>query len=128
MDSSSMASCDDTRPPQRAKPTEAALKDSVAVVGKHCLSIRPKQRFNRLDDQGLTIAKTIVAQLFRVSDQSLGVESRIAALAVVIAVHPDRDVLGICHLVAGVLLACDFCNIERDLCPSHANGVDRDHP
>src|SRR5260370_30723779 len=74
MDSASMAAGDDTRRPARAQPTEAAL--------------------NRLDDQGLTIAKRIVAQLFRSSDQSLGVESRIAALAVVIAVHPDRDVWG----------------------------------
>jgi hypothetical protein len=40
------------------------------------LSLGPKQCFNGLHDQSLTIAKTIVSQLFRIRDESLGVELR----------------------------------------------------
>jgi hypothetical protein len=50
-------------------------------------------------NQSLTIAKTIVSQLFRIRDERLCVESRITALAVIIAAHPDCDVLGTCYLV-----------------------------
>jgi hypothetical protein len=64
----------------------------------------------------LTIAKTIVSQLFRIRDESLAVERRITAFAMVIADQPNRDVLRICHLVADVLIACDLRHIDRDLC------------
>src|SRR6516225_4219099 len=72
------------------------------------LSLLRKQCFNCLHDQRLRIATTIISQLSRILDQSLGIESHITALAMVIAVHPDRDVLGICNLVAVVLLTCNL--------------------
>jgi len=50
----------------------------------------------------------MASQLFRIRDESLGLERRITALAVVITAQPDRDVLGICNLVAGVLVTRDL--------------------
>src|SRR5262245_47311818 len=100
-------------PQLRAQPTAPAPEDvSRNRSRKECLLFRPKQFFNRLHDRRLTIAKTIVSQLFRVRHESLGVERRIPALAVVIAAQPDRDVLRICNFVAGVLLACNLCDID----------------
>src|SRR5262249_3368342 len=87
----------------------------------NCLSTCLKQFFNCIHDKCLRIAKTEVSHLFRLREESLRIERRITTFAVVIAAQPDRDVLRICNLVAGVLLTCDLCNIPRDLCPSRRN-------
>src|SRR5215813_2388409 len=94
-------------PPLRLQPTEAPSND-LENSWINCLSLFRKQCFNCLHDQRLRIATTIISQLSRILDQPLGIESHITALAMVIAVHPDRDVLGICNLVGVVLLTCDL--------------------
>src|SRR5215470_17878712 len=72
------------------------------------LSLRPQYCFNGLHDQGLRVATTIILHLLCSLRERLGIDSRRAALAVVVAAQPDRDVLRICDLVADVLIACDL--------------------
>ena len=62
-----------------------------------------RQFFNRIHEQRLRVAKTIVSHFFRIRNERLGLKRGITAFAVVVAAQPDRDTLRICNLVAGVL-------------------------
>src|SRR6266536_1474256 len=109
MASNAMRSCDGRCRRCDLRPTEAAFKRPLENSWMtNCLSLFRKQSFNCLHDQRLRIATTIISQLSRILDEPLGIESHITALAMVIAVHPDRDVLGICNLVGVVLLTRDL--------------------
>lgn len=81
------------------------------------LFARAPQRFNRLHDWSLRILETIILHLFGIGDEVLGFDDRIAALATIIAVQPDRDVLGTCNLVLPELVAGDLRHVEGDLRP-----------
>jgi hypothetical protein len=86
-----------------------------------------EQRFDGLHDQRLRISTAIRLQLSRIRDEALRLESRITALAVVVAAQPDRDVLRTRNLVSPQLLACDLCYIERHLRPRRRNGSEGEY-
>jgi hypothetical protein len=82
---------------------------NLCICWTNMLSLCSKQCLNGLHDQSLPITKTIVSHLFCIGNECLGLERGITAFAVVVAAQPDRDILRICNLVAGVLLTRDLC-------------------
>jgi hypothetical protein len=68
-----------------------------------------------LHHRHIGVNQTIVPQLIGIRCQLLCVEHRVAALAVIIAAQPVRDVLRISDFIPGELIAADLCNVERNL-------------
>src|SRR5262249_5014360 len=89
------------------------LAPSWHPLGTRCvkLFLVPEQGLSRLHPRSLRVANAIGEKFFRVLYQILSIDDRGAALAALITVQPDRDVVGGRNLVATELVARDLRDI-----------------
>src|SRR5262249_30027460 len=93
------------------------LAPSCHPVGTRCLKLFlfPEQGLSRLHHRSLWVANAIGEQFLRILHQILSIDDRGAVLAALVAVQPDRDVVGGRDLVATELVARDLRDIEAHL-------------
>src|SRR6266536_6202354 len=89
-------------------PSHRPTTFGLFVGAQHC--------FDSLHNCHIRIHDTISLHLVRICLKLLGLDDGIAALAVIVAVQPNGNVLVICDFILDQLFTCNLGDVERDLC------------
>ena len=77
--------------------------------------MRAENRFNRLHERYVWIFEAVFLDFVCVPGELLSVYDQVPALAMKVAIQPDRDTIWMRNFVSGELVAIDFCYVYYDL-------------